>query len=442
MLLPMHRSSFDRFVRFLREFHPFTLFGAGVAAGSAGTMFARNFFPYERKIKHEIHIDYGPADPRFERSLGQLLGPAFIGGNRVTALHNGDQIFPPMLDAIDGARFSITLESFIYWKGDIAENFSRHLSARARAGIKVHVSLDGAGCDCIDSPLVHEMRDAGCQVEIYNILEPTDLDRLNNRTHRKLLVVDGKVGFIGGVGIADVWGGNAQSPAHWRDSHYQVEGPVVGQMQSAFTDNWMEMAATVLHGDDYFPALERAGDHVCQVFKSSPNEGSDSARLMFLFSIASARQTIHLANSYFIPDDLTQHTLVEACERGVDVQIMVPGPHIDKQFVRDASRTRWGPLLRAGARFFEYEPTMFHCKLLVIDGVWVSVGSCNFDNRSFRLNDEANINVLDAGFGAEQVDVFNRDLEVCREITLEDWENRSPVQKLVDATFALARSQM
>ncbi len=432
----------NRFVRFLREFHPLTLFGAGVAAGSAGTLFARNFIPYERKIGHEIHLDYGPSDPRFERSLGQLLGPGFLGGNRVTPLHNGDEIFPPMLEAIDSARFSITLESFIYWDGRIAGDFSRRLSARARAGIKVHVSLDGAGCDCINSPLVREMRDSGCEVEIYNILEILDLDRLNNRTHRKLLVVDGKVGFIGGVGIADVWGGNAQSPDHWRDSHYKVEGPVVAQLQSAFTDNWMEMAAAVLHGDDYFPELEVAGPHRCQVFKSAPHEGSDSARLMFLFSIAAARRTIHLANSYFIPDDLTQHTLVEACERGVDVKIMVPGPHIDKQFVRDASRTRWGPLLRAGARFFEYEPTMFHCKLMIIDSEWVSVGSCNFDNRSFRLNDEANINILDATFGLEQVATFCADLEECREITLAEWEARSPVQKLIDATFALGRSQM
>ena len=429
-------------VRSLRELHPFTLLGAGVAAGSVGTVFARNFLPYERKIKHEIHLDYGPADPRFERSLGLLLGPAFLGGNQVAALHNGDEIFPPMLAAIDAARFSVTLESFIYWEGRIAEDFSRRLSFRARAGVKVHVLLDGAGCDCIDSPLIKQMRTAGCEVEIYNIIEPADLDRLNNRTHRKLLVVDGKLGFIGGVGIGDAWAGHAQSPAHWRDSHYQVEGPVVGQMQSAFTDNWMEMTATVLHGDDYFPELHPAGPHRCQVFKSSPYEGSDSARLMFLFSIAAARRTIHLANSYFIPDNLTQHTLVEACQRGVDVRIMVPGPHMDKQFVRHASRTRWGPLLRAGARFFEYEPTMLHCKLLIVDETWVSVGSCNFDNRSFRLNDEANLNVLDANFGSEQVEVFEADLAQCREITWQEWESRSPVQKLLDATFALGRSQM
>lgn len=429
-------------LRKLRQFHPLTLLGAGVAAGTVGTLFARNFIPYERKISHKIELDYGVTDPRFERSLGQLLGPAILGGNRVTALQNGDEIFPPMLAAIAGAKRSITLESFIYWEGHTAERFSRALAERAHAGVKVHVSLDGAGCDCIRSPLVREMRAAGCQVEIYNILELYDIDRLNNRTHRKLLVVDGRVGFIGGVGIADVWNGHAQSPDHWRDSHFQVEGPVVGQLQSAFTDNWMEMAASVLHGDDYFPALEPVGTHRCQVFKSAPHEGSDSARLMFLFSIAAARERICLANSYFVPDDLTTQTLIEALERGVRVDIIVPGPNMDKQFVRDASRSRWGGLLRAGARFFEYQPTMFHCKLLVIDGTWVSVGSCNFDNRSFRLNDEANINILDAAFGAEQVAVFEADRAQSREITLAEWEGRSPVQKLIDGAFGLLRSQM
>ncbi len=429
-------------IRKLRQLHPLTLLGAGAAAGALGALFTRNFIPYERKISHKIELDYGVNDPRFERSLGQLLGPGILGGNRVTALQNGDEIFPPMLAAIAAAKRSVTLESFIYWEGGIAERFSDALAERARAGVKVHVSLDGAGCDCIRSPLVRRMLAAGCQVEIYNILEFSDLDRLNNRTHRKLLVVDGKIGFIGGVGIADVWNGHAQSPGHWRDSHFQVEGPVVGQLQSAFTDNWMDMAATVLHGDDYFPALEPVGTHRCQVFKSAPHEGSDSARLMFLFSIAAARKRICLANSYFIPDDLTTQTLIEACGRGVRVEIIVPGPFMDKQFVRDASRTRWGGLLRAGARFYEYQPTMFHCKLLVIDGAWVSVGSCNFDNRSFRLNDEANINILDEAFGAEQVAVFEADRAQSREITLAEWEGRSPVQKLIDGAFGLLRSQM
>ena len=425
-----------------RRLHPFAWFGCGAAAGAIGTLFARNFIPNERKISHQIELDYGVSDPQFERSLGQLLGPAILDGNRVRALQNGVEIFPAMLAAIAGARQSLTLESFIYWEGEIAARFSAALCERARAGVKVHVLLDGLGCNCIGSAPIRRMRDAGVQVEIYNIIEPYDLDRFNNRTHRKLLIADGRIGFTGGVGIADNWDGHGDSLGHWRDSHYQVEGPVVAQMQSAFVDNWMKMRATVLHGDEYFPNLPVAGTQRCQMFKSAPHEGSDSARLMFLFSIAAARQSIRLANAYFLPDDLTRQTLVDASRRGVKVEILVPGPHIDKQFVRDASRTRWGALLQAGVRFFEFQPTMLHCKLLIVDGAWVSVGSANFDNRSFRLNDEANLNVLDEGFGREQTEVFAADKRQAREITYAEWQSRSRGQKLVDAGAALLRSQM
>jgi cardiolipin synthase len=429
-------------IRRLGKLHPLTLLGAGAAAGTLGTLFARNFIPNEKKISHRIELPYGVDDPQFDRSLGQLLGPPLVDGNRVTALQNGDEIFPAMLGAIAGARRSITLESFIYWHGHIAEQFSQLLSERARAGVRVHVLLDGLGCNCIRSALIRQMRSAGVQVEIYNVVEFYDLDRINNRTHRKLLVVDGRVGFTGGVGIADEWSGHAQSPRHWRDGHYQVEGPVVAQMQSAFVDNWMKMAATVLHGDDYFPALTPVGSQRCHLFKSAPHEGSDSLRLMFLFSIAAARRSIHLANAYFMPDDLTLQTMVEALQRGVRIEVLVPGPHIDKQWVRDASRARWGSLLAHGARFFEFQPTMLHSKLMIVDGTWTSVGSANFDNRSFRLNDEANLNVLDAGFGAAQVAVFQADRQRAREITFAEWRARSRPQKMLDDTMALLRSQM
>ncbi len=429
-------------IRRLREFHPLVLLGAGAAAGAVGTLFARNFIPNEKKISHKIELPYGVGDPAFERSLGQLLGPPLVDGNRVRALQNGDKIFPAMLAAIAGARRSVTLESFIYWQGHVAETFSQALCDRARAGVRVHVLLDGLGCNCIRGALIRQMRAAGVEIQIYNVVEFYDLDRINNRTHRKLLVVDGRIGFTGGVGIADNWSGHAQSRQHWRDMHFQVEGPVVAQMQSAFADNWMKMAAAVIHGDDYFPALDAVGTQRCHLFKSAPHEGSDSLRLMFLFSIAAARRTIHLANAYFLPDDLTVQTMVEALERGVKIDIMVPGAHIDKGYVRDASYARWGSLLEAGARFYEYAPTMMHSKLMVIDGQWTSVGSANFDNRSFRLNDEANLNVHDAAFGAEQVAVFEADKRRAREVTLAEWRDRSRPQKLLDGAAALLRSQL
>jgi cardiolipin synthase len=256
------------------------------------------------------------------------------------------------------------------------------------------------------------------------------LARLNNRTHRKLLIVDGKTGFTGGVGIADKWRGHAQDPDHWRDSHFRVEGPVVGQMQAVFNDNWTKATGAVLDGPDYFPALVAQGDMPAQMFSSSPTGGSESMHLMYLLAITAARHTIHLSNSYFVPDELALKALIAAAKRGVDVRIITPGPVIDSDVVRAASRERWGELLAAGVKMAEYQPTMYHVKALVVDSLLVSVGSTNFDNRSFILNDEANLNVLDAGFAKQQEAVFEDDWKHARQVSLQAWQNRPFSEKV------------
>jgi cardiolipin synthase len=265
---------------------------------------------------------------------------------------------------------------------------------------------------------------------------------MNNRTHRKLLVVDGRTGFTGGVGIADNWDGNADSPEHWRDSHYRIEGPAVAQMQAAFLDNWIKTTGRVLQGEEYFPALEPVGEAEAQVFMASPSGGGDSMLLMYLMAITAARETIDLSAAYFVPDPLTREALKAALRRGVRLRIIVPGTHIDTEVVRKASRAGWGELLGAGARIHEYEPTMFHCKTLIVDRQLVSVGSTNFDNRSFRLNDEANLNVYDRDFAERVTAVFERDLERAREITYEDWTRRPWHEKLLERASALLSSQL
>lgn len=413
--------------------------GITATVSAAAMIFARNFISGEIKIRHRIAQRYGISDPQFERSMSQLLGPPILDGNLVEPLRNGVEIFPAMLEAIERAERSITFETFVYWSGDVAQRFADALSARARAGVKVHVMLDGIGCDCVDGPALRQMIDAGVQVEVYHL---TNLARANNRTHRKLLVIDGRIGFTGGVGIADQWDGNAASPEEWRDSHYRVAGPVVAQMQAAFLDNWMKTRAIVLHGEEYFPALEPAGSHRCQMFKSSPMEGSESARLMYLLSISSAEQSIKIGNAYFVPDDLTTQTLIEAVERGVTVEILLPGRHIDSAIVRSASRDRWGKLLQRGVRIYEFEPTMYHCKVMIIDGLWTSVGSANFDNRSFRLNDEANLNVIDREIAAAETRAFDHDLSRAREYTYADWRRRPVWQRVSGSASALLRSQL
>ena len=396
----------------------------------------------EKKITHRVESDYGIGDPQFELSMGGLLPPPILPGNRVTPLINGDRIFPAMLAAIRSARRTINFETYIYWAGTIGREFADALAERARAGVKVHVLLDWLGSNKIKPELLEEMRRAGVEVERYHPLKWFNAWRVNNRTHRKLLVVDGAVGFTGGVGIADEWTGDAQDPEHWRDSHFMLEGPAVAQMQTAFMDNWLKTRSAVLHGADYFPPLRPAGSCKAQVFMSSPGEGSESVRLMYLMSIACARRSIKLSNAYFVPDDLSVQTLVEALRRGVKVQVIVPGKHIDAHVVRRAGRARWGPLLEAGAEIYEYEPTMFHCKVMVVDDVWVSVGSTNFDNRSFRLNDEANLNILDPDFARGQAEVFERDLASSRRITLEEWRRRPWTEKLKERAAAVFRSQL
>jgi cardiolipin synthase len=412
------------------------------AAGVLLVLVVANLSSSSKKIERKIEHLYGVRDPQFVRSMGSLLGPPLVPGNRVRALCNGDEIFPSMLEAIHAARRTICFETFIYWSGSIGREFAEALSERARAGVRVHVVLDWLGSDRIDESLVKMMSEAGAEVVRYHPLRWYNVGRLNNRTHRKLLIVDGRVGFTGGVGIADEWLGHAEDPEHWRDSHFRLEGPAVAQMQAAFTDNWMETCAEVLHGEDYFPPLEPAGPQAAQLFRSSADDGSESVRLMYLLSVASAVGSVRLANSYFVPDSLAVRMLVDAQRRGAQVEIIVPGRHIDQKVVRRASRSLWGPLLEAGVAIYEYQPTMFHVKVMVVDEIWTSVGSTNFDNRSFRLNDEANLNICDAEFAAAQARIFEEDKARSRRITLEEWRRRPWRERAIECLAGLLRLQL
>jgi cardiolipin synthase A/B len=396
----------------------------------------------EKQIRYQLVHRFSVEDPQFLRCMGQLLGPGILPGNQITALQNGDQIFPAMLDAIRGARETITFETYIYWSGEIGKKFAEALCERARAGVKTHVMLDWAGSGKIEPQYLKDLKAAGVEVELYHPLRWYNLARVNNRTHRKLLVVDGRIGFTGGVGIADPWQGNAGSKDQWRDSHYQIEGPAVAQMQAAFTDNWIKTRAEVLFASNYFPELRPSGNSLAQVFKSSRGEGSESVRLMYLLSIASATKSIRLQAAYFVPDQLAIETLLAARRRGVKIEIIVPGPHMDVEIVRRASRSLWGVLLDAGVEIHEYQPSMYHCKVLIVDDIWVSVGSTNFDDRSFRLNDEANLNIYDAVFAEEQVKVFEQDKGKSRLIMRAELKDRSVVGKIFDEMAGTLRRQL
>lgn len=395
-----------------------------------------------KRIEHEIEPKGSLDSDQVMRSIGQLLGPPLVQGNAISSLHNGDEIFPAMLQAIAGAKCTITFETFIYWSGDIGKKFADALSERAQAGVRVHVLLDWVGSIRCDEAAIEKMKSAGVQVERYRPIRWYNLTRVNNRTHRKTLVIDGNFGFTGGVGIADQWQGSAQDENHWRDSHFKIHGPVVAQLQAAFMDNWNATHCDVLHGNEYFPEISESGSAVAQVFKSSPEEGSGSVRLMYLYSIAHATKSIRIANAYFVPDSHLRKLLVEACARGVKVEVVLPGKKIDTVITRRASRAEWGELLRAGIRIFEFQPTMYHCKYMIVDDLWMSVGSTNLDNRSLRLNDECNLNAIDKVWAKEMAQKFNEDISRSIEMTYEKWIKRPRLEKIIEWGASLLRSQV
>ena len=304
------------------------------------------------------------------------------------------------------------------------------------------MTIDWHGGNKLMAEHLEEMKAAGVQVKVYRPLHWYNMGRLNNRTHRKLLVVDGRIGFTGGVGIADEWMGHAQDPDHWRDMHFKVEGPVVAQLQAAFNNNWIKSTGEVLNGAEYFPELEPVGEVDANLFMSSPTGGSESMHLMFLMVIAASQRSLDLSAAYFVPDPVMMQALVAARERGVRVRVLLPGQHTDSEAVRLASKSCWGALIQAGIEIHEYQPTMIHNKLLVADGAMASVGSTNFDMRSFQLNDEASLNVYDAQFAARMTAIFEQDLARATRYTYEMWAARPWRDKRMEKFLLPIRSQL
>jgi cardiolipin synthase len=395
-----------------------------------------------RLLKQPIRLDYGPADPAFAVALGPVVGAEFVGGNTVETLVNGDQFFPAMLRAIRGAQRTITLESYIWSSGEISDQFIAALSERARAGIKIHIMVDGWGTLKFRRRDRQRLRQAGVELYVYGRRHWFEIKPdINHHTHRKLLIIDGRIGFTGGMCIDDCWQGNADTAKVWRETQVQVTGPVVRQMQATFATNWLQTTTTLLLGDEYFPTVPGSGDSRAHCYKSGPGEAAQVARLGYLFAVASARRTIDIAHAYFVPDDLAVAMLLEARERGVRVRVIVPAIN-DSRFGRAASRSRWGRLLAAGVEFYRYTAAMYHPKTMVIDETLLTIGSANFDNRSFSLNDEVVLDVLDAKVAARFTDIFADDLKRSERITLEAFRSRPLYIKVLDHFCGLFRSML
>jgi cardiolipin synthase len=387
-----------------------------------------------KEVSYRLSHRFAVEDESFLPSSLALSNPQPSDGNRIRLLQNGDEIYPAMLAAIARATKSINLESYIFWSGEAAARFREGLIERARRGVQVRLLLDAVGSSGsrLSRKEIRSLREAGCIVEFFHPVRPWMLDRITHRTHRRVLVVDGWTAFTGGAGIADVWLGNAERPGRWRDTHVEVTGPVVAELQSAFQENWGSVRGEVLSGDAFFPRLERTGSVRAQVILSSPESPSSPTKLLYAVAISASTRRLWLSNSYFLPDKDSCALLVEAARRGVDVHVIVPGKVNDVPVTKAGGRSSFGDLLAGGVKISEYQQTMFHAKTMVVDGLFATIGSTNFDNRSFRLNDEINLAIYDREIGRRLEEQFEKDLARSRPYTLEDWRERPLKERLTE----------
>ncbi|HET9883667.1 MAG TPA: cardiolipin synthase [Candidatus Binatia bacterium] len=360
-----------------------------------------------------------------------------IGGNKIDVLLNGEQTFPAMLKAIRGARKSITYAQYLYQDGAIAYELAEAFAERCRAGLTVKLLLDSHGGGKIPEDIPQLLTDSGCQLEwfrrvrLFQFITPWELLNYNYRNHRRILVIDGTLGFTGGHGVAEEWTGDGRTDGKWRDTDVRIEGPIVQQLQAAFVESWRDTTGHILGGDLYFPALKPVGKVNAQIVKSSPLGGTYESYMLLLLSISSARKSIHLSNPYFLPDERMQEALLDAVKRGVSVVVLTPGK-IDHKLVYWASRRGFEPLLLGGIQIYEYQAALMHAKTMVVDGIWAHVGTTNLDNRSFALNEEINLIAYDHAVAGELEKAFADDLKYSKKLTYEAWKARPWREKFLE----------
>jgi cardiolipin synthase len=400
-------------------------------------------FPPSYGLDHEFDV----GSDQFLSTMTGATGVQFAGGNRIRLLNNGDEFYPVMLEAIAEARHSITIEAYIYWAGEIGLTFAKALADQAKSGVKVKILLDAIGSATIGEDILKTLEAGGCQVAWYNPIRWYSLGRFNHRTHRKSLILDGRIGFTGGAGIADVWLGHAEDAEHWRDLQIRVEGPAVQPLQTGFGQNWLQTTGELISGAIYYPPAEDTreaghGSVAAQTIMSSPENGASTVRIMYYLSIICATRSIFIANPYFVPDQAAIDTLVEAKQRGVDVRVMVSGIHNDNWLARQNSVRLYGPLLRAGIEILEYNKTMLHHKTMVVDEAWATVGTTNFDNRSFAHNEENNVCFYDRALAGALHRTFLADIPGCDRVDLALWRRRGLHVKAMEFVASFLQDQI
>jgi cardiolipin synthase len=396
----------------------------GVARGVSDALLTRS-----KRVEYRYESKFGIEDPQFRRSIDSIAD-CMVDGNTAELLHNGDQIFGAYVAAIDAARKTVNLETFLFEDDEAGKIIADALSGAARRGVEVRLLVDDWGENLGD--LEKQMEEAGVQVRKYRPLHFYTLRRPGIRTHRKLLIVDGEVGFTGGLGIDKRWLGNARNPDEWRETQVRVTGPVVAQLQAVFAENWTFTTAEILAGDNFYPELQPTGTMAAHAIRSSNGDPSSVPKAMYIMAILSAQRYIHIQNSYFIPDEQVREALVTAAKAGVNVEIMVPNKHNDLPVLRQASRFHYGELLKGGVKIFEYQPTMIHSKTMVTDDMFATIGSINFDARSMQMNAEESLSVWDRDFALQMEAMFQNDKRSCREITYELWRKRGPRKRATE----------
>jgi cardiolipin synthase A/B len=379
---------------------------------------------------------------QIERSVAGLTQGTLCAGNRIDLVEDG-AYFDRLLEDVAAAESTVHVESFLAKEGEVTRRLTDALVAKARQGVKVRVMLDASGGRGYGKEPLRRLRAAGVDVRFYHPLRPSTLGRLNNRDHRKLAVLDGRVGWVGGHCLVDGWLGCAEDKKHFRDISARVEGPVVSQLQAAFSENWIEETGELFAGDGCFPPLPEAGAASAHVVWLSPGGSPSSVELLYFVAIAAARQSITIQNPYFLPDPDERKALIAAAGRGVAVRVMLPATTAsDAPIVQHASHHHYGSLLAGGVEIYEYQRTLLHQKVMTIDGLWSSVGSTNFDDRSFEINDEVTLAVCDPQVARELEAIFERDCEHAKRIELDQWKRRSLPHRLLDFSAYLINEQL
>ncbi|MEO8380673.1 MAG: cardiolipin synthase [Acidobacteriota bacterium] len=397
-------------------------------------------------VKREPHAELQVETPGELRSLlpslAALTHSTMESGNAMQLIQNGT-VFPTILRDIEGARESVHVESYIWYDGRISRQLAALLAKKARQGVEVRVLVDASGGRQLKGEVQETLEKAGVKIGHFHPLRISNLGRMNNRDHRKLVIIDGRVGYIGGFGIADEWGGAARNKKEFRDTALRITGPVVNRLQAAFAENWIEEKGEIPAGDKYFPKIAPTGSSTAHLAYTSPDGSLSAVQILYYLAIKSARREIIIQNPYLLPDDQALQALEEAVERGVDVKIMVPSENAtDNALVQHASHHHFGTLLKHGVKIYEYQKTLLHQKVIIVDGTWSCVGSTNFDDRSLQLNDEVSIGVVDPVLAAQLRAAFVDDLRFARERHFEEWKNRGLWHKTVDGVAYLGRSQL